>query len=307
MKRFCIAILMASVTGAAEAQAAGEVATDAETARLNALTLEQAFSELRADMDEFPVEAFYWLARKSLVDLYYPIDLRTPFEPLDDAATMESIRQFEARIGVAPDGILALGEYSQLQSYAQLSSLTRLFVGGTLSVSTIGESVFASGTWKLENELPAYPINHSEIVCSMRYGECTDTFTQIDSPRLRDGKITTNQYQVFSGKDTYQIDKWEGGVVEASSTGGCRRVRLTINTNTNLVLQTTEDADRLGCELVLSDGRLPLINGVRVAVLRDGFKTQWDHFEAIRSQIEPFQGSTFEQLRGLMAAASTTH
>lgn len=210
MKRFCIAIVMASFVGTAEAQTA-----DAEMSRLNALPLEQVFSELREEMGEVPVEAFYWLTRKSLADLYYPIDLRTPFQPLNDAETMDLIRQFQARIGAEPDGVLTLGEYSQLQSYAQLSSLTRLFVGGMLSVSTIGDSVFASGTWKLENELPAYPINHSKIVCSRRDGECTDTFIQINSPRLRDGEVTTNQYQVFSGEDTYQIDKWEDGVVEA--------------------------------------------------------------------------------------------
>jgi hypothetical protein len=303
MKRLCLAILMASFVGTAEAQTAEETAATAEEARINALPLEQAFLELGQEMDDFPVEIIYWLARKSLADLYYPVDLRTPFAPLSDPETVDLIRQFEARIGVAPDGILTLGEYSQLQSYAQLSSLTRLVVGGMLSVSTIGDSVFASGTWKLETELPAYPINHSKIVCSISSGECTDTFIQIDSPRLRDGKITTSQYHVFSGADTYQIDKWEGGVVEASSTGGCRRVRLTINTNTNLVSQTTEDADRLGCELGLGEGRLPLINGIRVAVLRDGYQTQRDHFEAIRSQIEPFQGSTFNQLRALLTAA----
>lgn len=301
-----MAIFMASFVGTAEAQTADEVAEEAETVRLNALPLEQAFSEFSEGTERFPIEALYWSARKSLADLYYPIDLRTPFEPLGDAATVDAIRQFEDRIGAAQDGVLTLGEFSQLQSYAQLSSLTRLFVGGRLSVSMIGDSVFASGTWKLENELPAYPINHSEIACSIHRAECIDTFTQVNSPSLRDGKATTNQYQVFSGEDTYQIDKWEGGVVEASSTSGCRRVRLTINTNTNLVSQITEDADRLGCELVFSKERLPLINGVRVAVLRDGFQTQWDHFEAIRSQIEPFQGSTFNQLKALLTSAPTT-
>ncbi len=305
MKRLWLAIVMASFAYTAEAQTVEEAAANAEAARINALPLEQAFLEVRAGSDVPPLALFYWVARKSLADLNYPIDLRTPFEPLNDPETMDLIRQFEARIGVAPDGILTFGELSQLQSYAELSSLTGLVVGGMLSVSTIGDAVFASGTWKLENELPAYPINHSKIVCSIRAGECTDTFIQVDSPRLRDGKLTTSQYHVFSGEDTYQIEKWEGGVVEASSTGGCRRVRLTINTNTNLVSQTTEDADRLGCELGLGEGRLPLINGVRVAVLRDGYQTQRDHFEAIRSQIEPFQGSTFNQLRALLTAAPT--
>lgn len=305
MKRFCITIVMASLVGTADAQTADEAAAAAETARLNALPLEQAFAELYDDTLEVPVEAFYWLARKSLADLYYPIDLRTPFQPLSDAETMDVIRQFETRIGVEPDGILTLGEYSQLQSYAEISSLTRLHIGGVLSVSTIGDSVFATGTWKLETELSAYPINHSEISCFIPDGVCTDKFTQVDSLRLRDGEVTTNSYKVFSGEDTYQIDKWEGGVLEASSTGGCRRVKLTINTNTELVSQTTEDADRLGCELVFSGERLPLINGVRVAVLRDSFQTQWDHFESIRSQIEPFQGSMFDQLKTLMNTART--
>lgn len=305
MKRFCIAILMASWVGTAEAQTVDEAAEDAETARLNALPLEQAFPDLLADTQGVSIQAFYWIARKSLADLYYPVDLRAPFDPLDDAETMNSIRQFETSIGVKPDGVLTLGEFSQLQSYAQLSSLTRIFVGGGLSVSTIGDSVFARGTWKMENELPAYPINHSEIACSINRAECTDTFIQVDSPRLRDGKVTTSQYQVFSGQEKYKIDKWENGVVEASSSGGCRRVKLTINTNTNFVSQTVEDADLLGCELPFSEDRLPLINGVRVSVLRDAFKTQWDHFEAIRFQIEPFQGSTFNQLKEFFTASPT--
>jgi hypothetical protein len=305
MKRLCIAIVMASFVGTAEAQTADEAAADAEAARVNALPLEQALSELNESTDQIPAGAFYWLARKSLADLYYPVDLRAPFRPLNDAETMDVIRQFEARIGVEPDGILTLGEYAQLQSYAQISTLTRLFIGGRLSVSvgTVGKYIYASGTWKLENELPAYPINHSKIVCSIDVGECTDTSIRVDSPRLRDGEVTTTQYQVFSGEDIYQIDKWEDGVLEASSAGGCRRVRLTINTNTDFVSQTTEDADRLGCELVFSEGRLPLIDGVRVAVLRDGFQTQWDHFEAIRSQIAPFQGGTLTALKALMTAA----
>lgn len=305
MKRFCMAIVMASFVGTADAQTENEVSSDAENARLNALPLEQAFAELRQDTDEIPIAVFYWLTRKSLAELYYPIDLRTPFQPLNDAETMDAIRQFETRIGVTPDGILTLGEYSQLQSYAQLSSLTRIFIGGVLSVSTVGNSVFASGTWRLETDLPAYPINHSEISCFIPDGICTEKFVNVDSPRLRDGKVTGSQYSVNTGEYTYQIDRWEAGVMEASSTSGCRRVRLTINTNTELVSQTTEDADKVGCELMFSTERLPLINGVRVAVLRDSFQTQWDHFEAIRSQIEPFQGSMFDQLKAIMTTSRT--
>ncbi|RYG89109.1 MAG: hypothetical protein EON59_02185 [Alphaproteobacteria bacterium] len=281
MRIWTVGAALLAVSGPAYAQSVPDIEA------LRRLPFEEAFSQSRESGGDVSVEALRYLARLSLAQLYYPVDLRTPFKPLDDPDTVAAIAGFETKIATEVDGSLTFGELEQLFRLAFLSRLTPLSPGMGKSVTVfdgVSPSIYASGSWSMPDI--AYPLNRSKIICRTDTGFCEDHMISISAPTVSGANADLQSYIVHEATDTYEIQSWKDGILDAVTGTTCRRVRLTINTRTELVSQTVEDLDPLGCPIPGTEQRLDPIVGLRVATHIDTWQAQ-----------QAFQGRTEEAAR----------
>jgi hypothetical protein len=276
--------------------------SETETAALMAKPFEEAIATTPDfKQDGADVSMFRFIARRSLADLNYPIDLRTPFEPLTDPDTISAIKAFEEKAGGTVDGSLSFEELGSLMRLASLARLTPISPGaGDVMVNVVGEparAVFATGTWFMPNI--AWPLNRSEISCFLSTGRCEDASVTVSAPSAgiqASSWLDDASFLVNTNKETYEIQSWKDGILDAVTTSQCRRVRLTINTLTMLVSQTAEDLDPQGCEIPGSDQRLDPIGGVRVATLIAPFKAQQGYQQRMQDMVRSVSGPLLHDL-----------
>ncbi len=265
---------------------------------LRDLPVEEAMAKARQDGEAVPAEAIRYSVRKALADLMYPIDLRTPFEPLDTDDVVSSIRDFETKAGLVADGQHTFRESERLLRMAELSSLTPISVGMGNAVTVyegVNPTIYASGTWAMPDI--AWPLNRSEIQCSIDEGICTDRSVSLSAPRLSGSQADLSSYVVHTAVDHYEIQSWNGGILDASATSTCRRVRLSINTLTKLVSQTSEDLDPKGCQIAGTNQRLDPLVGLRVATLVDTYEAEQSYQSQLRSETDAVRGGAWQALR----------
>lgn len=294
--RIGLALALAAIAGEAQAQ-------EVDFERLRTLPFEEALAAYNAQDggEDISLGLLRWVARRALSDLLYPIDLRTPFEPLTDADTVASIRAFEEKIGVEPDGILTWDEFEQLGRFGFLSRVTPLSPGAGKHVGSYdgpAAAVFASGSWSMEDI--AWPLNRAEIVCSISREICEETTTSVWAPAQSGSQRNTSSYGFNTSTSSYDIVSWRNGILEAVTESSCRQVRLSINTNTELVTQTTQDLTAQGCEIPGTSVRLDPIRQMRVATLIDSLDAQAAYEQARHDTIKRVQGplaATLDQVR----------
>ncbi len=291
MRLWTLVVAALVTTGPAFAQANPDI----EASRR--LPFEEAFTQSRGDIDGVSVGGLRYLARLSLAQLYYPVDLRSPFTSLDDPDTVAAVTAFETKIGATADGSLTFGEFEQLLRLAFLSRLTPLSPGMGKSVTFfegVSPSVYASGSWSMPDI--AYPLNRSEIVCQIDSGYCEDDMISISTPSISGTNADLGSYVVHKATNIYEIQSWKDGVLDALSGTNCRRVRLSINTHTELVSQTVEDIDPLGCPILGTDQRLDPIGGLRVAILIDTWEAQQGFQSRVEAEVRAASGHLRDEL-----------
>jgi len=281
----------------------------AEPKDLNNLPVEEAYQYYAAEFPPDGIKHIRFSARRALSTLYYDVDPSDVSSPLSDVKTSAAVREFESRAGLTPDGILSANELTMLTKLADLESQIHVHLGAGLYVSTPENSsdyVLATGTWHM-NDI-AWPLNRSEIECSRYKNTCTDNAIYVDAPKLHlpDRIPSMTSYLVFSHTDEYQITSWSNGFIDAVAFSSCRRVRMTINTNTQSVTQITEDINSDGCALPYSDARLPPIDGVRVATLIDTSTAQTRYRDDIREQIDRVKGPIWTSFISQASASDPT-
>ncbi|MCA3717382.1 MAG: hypothetical protein IM674_03915 [Brevundimonas sp.] len=270
-------------------------AQEADHDRLNELPLEQAYAEmvrLEGGREQgFSVGLLFYSARLALANLGYAIDLRSLTAPLTDPDTQAAVREFEGKAGLVADGSLTFGELERLMTLSRLAQLTPLSVGSGKHVAAYEgalPAVRASGTWSMADI--AFPLNYSEIRCQIDEQTCEERIIWVSAPTLTGSNADLSSYVITTHTDFYEIESWENGVLDAKATNSCRQVRLSINTRTELVTQTTQDLDPEGCAIPNSELRLPPIDGLRVATLIDPWDARSTHFDTIRAATNGVRG-----------------
>lgn len=298
MRLLLTTVAIAVFAGQARAQ------SEAEVAALFAKPFEEAFLGIpERERDGLNVGIFRFMARRSLADLYYPIDLRKPLEPLTDPETVEVVRDFERKSGGTVDGSLSMTELGSLMRLAALSRLTSVSPGGgEVDVQAYGpplSMITASGSWSMPDI--AWPLNFSKIMCRPDSGTCEDASVTISAPSTGlqpSSGVGLDSYIVSTNTEYYEIQSWKDGILDAVTSSSCRRVRLTINTITKLVSQTVEDLDPNGCEIPGSNQRLDPINGVRVATLISPWTAQTTYRDQVQATVNAVAGPLREIMAG---------
>ena len=105
----------------------------------------------------------------------------------------EVIKQFQEDIEAEPTGILAFGQFSEAGRRFNHQRSTAVFAFGfEIKVYQYDDYASVDGTWKLDGETIAYPINTSKVTCTIRDMMCRIATANLIVPNLdadRRGRI----------------------------------------------------------------------------------------------------------------------
>ena len=184
------------------------------------------------------------IATSELANLSY-------FPTPSDSQLREAIKRFQRDIGQDQTGDLTVGQYGILHKRSDVVSGSKITISSSavdwdklfFFVSEPGY-VSVSGTWVMDNDQLAYPINHSRIECTKSEGTCVINEVHIEIPSLDDKKsVFGDEYRATQQiPDTYKILSWSPSEIVFESPGECRTVQMTINTSTKEVFQVTRNS-----------------------------------------------------------------
>jgi len=108
------------------------------------------------------------------------------FEPSEEQI-LQAVKSFQKSIGNKPDGVLTMGQFDELARRVTRSADTPVYpttFGENIRVYIESNFALAEGTWIIEGQKIAYPINHSRISCSKHTGICEVVQVDVAVPHL---------------------------------------------------------------------------------------------------------------------------
>jgi hypothetical protein len=242
------------------------------------------------------VTAAVLLTKYYLHQLFYPVNLEKTIHPADDPEFYATLSDFERRAGLAVDGKFTFAEFSRLAYLASVETETEI---STITKFVHVDNAYASatGTWTMQADTIADPVNRSEIRCSRFDSTCTVFTASVLLPSEKDlggskgGLLTTDvQY--------YDVTRWTPGEVQALAKSECRQTTLTMNAETQQVYEVTTDLTREGCPV------LGALKQPRVTTLEDGFRLIRKVYEARQAPARTVSRSPMGRIRELMQVDS---
>jgi hypothetical protein len=204
------------------------------------------------------------LVKSNLHKLFYPVSFDKLLHPAQDAEFYATLASFERRAGLNVDGKLSVSEAKRLAFLANLqfepdiATARRKIVHGSNSLAG------AEGTWTLQGEDIAHPVNRSQVQCWRAFAMCTVFTANIELPSAEStglaGLILTTEI------DNYDVVEWRVNELRARAVGLCRESVLTVNWSTEQVYQIVTDVSGDGCP---GAGFEPL-RAPRIATLESG-------------------------------------
>lgn len=229
--------------------------------------------------------------REVLGGLYYP-------------RSEQGVRQFQEDLGAQATGTLTIGQWEELiRRWTRLRD-TEIWVSGfgdELSISRFEGYVKTEGTWIIEDDQIAYPVNRSEVICRRELGECLVTQADVMVPQLDDSE---DSYGLQIRSNTYSIVSWDADEVVARSSGRCRTTLLTINSNSREVFEVTRNNETEACRegTILSS---PSLDKPRIARLVPGFTTTWDWWQERKKKVREYINPRYKaKMEGMVETLS---
>src|SRR4051812_31983403 len=143
----------------------------------------------------------------------------------------------------------------------------------TLSISTSAWSdyAFARGTWTMDNEKPAFPLQTTDIRCYRHDMTCTSAHAEIAFGDTLNAELTN-----------YDVTRWDDEVITFKSTSAtCADYTYTINRMNERVIgtRTTKGTE----ETCRNTSKQPIH-----LTLTDGFKVWSRLYDGARTKVDPF-------------------
>ena len=235
------------------------------------------------------------LTKYYLHQLFYPVDLNKTDHPADDPEFYSALVAFERRAELLVDGKFTVAELEKLTYLAQLEHETEISAAFKfVSVSNVFAS--AEGTWTLQGDTIAYPVNRTQIWCQRPDLTCTVFTANIALPR-EDG--LAGSATLLTDVQNYDVTRWTASEVQARAQSDCRQTILTVNGETKQVYEVTTDLKKEGCPL------LGPMDKPKVATLEDSSDVIRKAYEARKAPARAVSNSPMQRLRELMRSDST--
>ena len=199
------------------------------------------------------------------------------FYPMPEKLIREAVKKFQHDIGQPLTGELTMGQLDELTRRSNRISDTPVEVlglGETLDVFGEDNYVTTKGTWAIEGEQHAYPINHAKIDCLKSRGTCESKQVSIEIPSL---KHSSARYFFDHFTDVFEIISWTDTEVISQGDSRCRTTIMTINIENNEVFQITRNKGNDTCDAGIV--ALPMLEKPRIVRLNPGGQFSRDFWE----------------------------
>lgn len=275
-------------------------AREREKNRLISLSNEELINEIRGSNKEDAERKLYLIgerARDLPARLIYDAIGITEFDALQMVMQValrglyypgseEGVKQFQNDIDADPTGELTLGQVEELQRRFMRTRDTKVYASGlgdALTISRFQGYLQVEGTWILEDDNIAYPINTSKITCDRTRRECEVIQADVVVPAIDD---SDDSYMVNVDSNTYSVVSWDAGEVVARDSGTCRTSILTINSNSAEVFAVTRNNETKECrEGYLT---LPGLEKPRIARLVPGLNRTYKWWQDRQKRVSEY-------------------
>jgi hypothetical protein len=233
------------------------------------------------------------MVKYNLHRLFYDVSVDKALHPAEDPDFYRALATFERRAGLKVDGKFTVGESERLQFLADLESEAEI---GTSPLKSVhGSETYASayGTWVLQGENIAWPVNRSRIDCWRAERQCTVFTANVSLPRGRKDDVS-GPLLMEPDVEYYDIIEWGKTELRARTASQCRQTTLSINWLTEQVHEVTTDTAKQGCPL---SGPL---TKPRLATLDDQTPIQ-QFFKSRKEMLKNVSDSPIERIRALLS------
>ena len=209
--------------------------------------------------------------------------------------TGAGIRQFQEDIGETPTGDITLGQVEELERRATRHRDRAIYadgLGDRLVIIRVEGHLEVRGTWILEGEKIALPINTARIRCSRQKGECESIQAEVLIPSLSE---KGEHYLLNLGISTYEIVSWNAVEVIARDERHCRTALLTINSNSTEVFEVTRNNETKNCLEGTLDLMLPRLDKPKIARLVPGYDATSEWWKMRNSETDKYTSSRFQK------------
>ena len=256
---------------------------------------ERMFYLIKERSLELPVSALEkfgfgsFLVSFHLASLFYP-------------DSIEGVKQFQADIGVKETGQLTLGQFFRLRYRWTHSRENHVHVSTLPIEISVIDKAYATveGTWVIENDEIAYPINFAKIICRRDRKECQDITANLQIPDLDEadaakGKDASDNYHLHLSENTYDIISWDANEIVARNQNilGCSISLLTLNLNSHEVWEMTRNNETPECRR--STPLFGTLDKPRVARLVPGFDAAWEFWQKRRVITDSYFNPRFRE------------
>ncbi len=225
------------------------------------------------------------------------------FNPMPEKQIREAIKKFQRDIGQDQTGELTMGQLDELLRRANRLSDNPIYVPGlgeTLDVFGEEDYVTTEGTWTIEGEKHAFPINFSKINCFKSRGTCEVNQVNISIPRLND-----SSEGIFIAHspltEELQIISWIDNEIVSQGDSKCRTTIMTMNIKNNEVFQITRNKGSDKCVT------LPQLKKPRIARLNPGTQFTREFWNSRKEKTNKYINTEFqEQIKALSKIFNST-
>ncbi len=214
--------------------------------------------EVMTHMDANLGAAMKPMAAITLSKLFYGATVPVlPFEGYLPVA----IREFQSDLGAAPDGVLKLGEFDELMKRGNKidSAAHPIYPGWATSVWTNGNYAGFGGTWIIDGEQHAYPVNYTDYKCYRSANRCylaEASLSELDSSS-----------HLLVRTETMKVIKWDQSEILLEDEATCRVSTISVNlVSKDVVMITRNKGDACSDQEIL-----PKLPAPRIARLVNGF------------------------------------
>lgn len=212
------------------------------------------------------------------------------------AATARDIeiasRKFQADIGADATGVLSVGQFEELMRRHERLQDRPVYLPNTgkeISVTISGGYAQVEGTWVIEGDKIAWPINHNIIRCDRDRRECVTFSTTLDVPSM---DSSNDAYNLHASINTASIVRWSNDEIVMETGSDCRSVLTTINARNNEVFEIVRNK---GGDCSAGIVALPKLEKPRISRLVPGWKLSWDFWQERKKEAREYMSSEYRQ------------
>jgi len=218
------------------------------------------------------------------------------FADFSDIEISDEIKKFQRDLGNPQTGYLTFGQFNELnRRYNRVGEMQILVPGfGDLYIGKYPGYVSAEGSWILDGEEIAFPINLSKVICKQETKTCLVISADVWTPPFDEGDDAS---QLSLDEEYYEIISWGKTEVVSQNEGRCRKTIMTINTNSKEVIQVTHNNETEMCDMGTADlFKVPKLKKPRIARLVPGFKVSYAYWKERKKKASEFFNSDVREM-----------